>query len=105
MVTEVSQKMLQLIIVYVCYTEAQILVRMFSNLEIGSVSDLWWNFRTIYKARNCLGIGLSYRPTRASTFKLLRGSWIDSKESIPPAYDSLAGLYDDLIPTRFLYPS
>ncbi len=37
-------------------------------------------------------------------FKLLRSLGIDSKESIPPAYATLAGRYDSLIPTRFLAP-
>jgi hypothetical protein len=77
--------------------KAQKLVRMFSSLGIGSVSDLCLNFRTIYMARNRIGTGLSYRPAKASTFKLLRGPGIDSKESIPPAYDILAGLHDDPI--------
>jgi hypothetical protein len=34
--------------------------------------------------RNRVGIGLSYRPTRARIFKILRSPGIDSKEPIPP---------------------
>ncbi len=44
---------------------------------------LCYNFRTIYGARNQVGIGLSYRLTRARICKRLRSLSIDSKESIP----------------------
>ncbi len=36
-------------------------------------------------------------PVRARIFKRLRSPEIDSKEWIPPAYDSLAGRYDNPI--------
>jgi hypothetical protein len=38
------------------------------------------------RARNRVGIGLSYRSARGGIFKLLWSPEIDSKESIPPAY-------------------
>ncbi len=41
---------------------------------------------------------------RDKIFKLLRIPGIDSKESISPAYVSLAGQNDKPIPTRFLAP-
>ncbi len=42
---------------------------------------------------------------RARIFKLLRSPRIDSKEPIPPdCVCSLAGRYDNPIPTRFLAP-
>ncbi len=37
----------------------------------------------------------------ARIFKYIRNPWIDSKESIPPAY---VACYDNPIPTRFLAP-
>ncbi len=48
--------------------------------------------------------GLSW--ALSPNFKLLRSPGIDSNESIPPAYAvcSLAGRYDNPIPTRFLAP-
>ncbi len=55
-------------------------------------------------ARNRVGIGLLYRPARARIFKLLRSPRIDSKEPILPGLCSLAGRYDNPIPTRFLVP-
>ncbi len=41
---------------------------------------------------------------RDGIFELLRSPEIYFKESIPPAYYSLAGRYDNPIPTRFLAP-
>jgi hypothetical protein len=37
-------------------------------------------------ARHRVGIGLSYRPARASICKRLKSPGIDSEKSIPPAY-------------------
>ena len=50
-------------------------------------------------ARNQVGIGLPYRPAIDCIFKLLRSSGIDSGSLC-----SLAGRYDNPMPTRFLAP-
>jgi hypothetical protein len=43
-------------------------------------------FKQSVRARNRVGIGLSYRPTRARSFKRFWSLGIDSKYWIPPAY-------------------
>jgi hypothetical protein len=48
-------------------------------------------FKKSMEARHWGGIGFSYRPARARTFKCLRGPRIDFNESIPPAYVAWIG--------------
>jgi hypothetical protein len=45
-----------------------------------------------------------YKFTEPEFCKLSRSPGVDSKESIPPAYGSLVGWYDNPIPNQFLGP-
>ncbi len=61
---------------------------------------IWLYSMLLYcKVYVCSGL----RP-RARIFKRLWSPGIDFKEWIPPVYSSLAGRYDNPIPTRFLAP-
>ncbi len=53
-------------------------------------------FKQSVEARNRVGIGLSYRPSRVRIFKLLRSPRIDAKEPIPPGCVAWAGIFKPL---------
>ncbi len=68
-------------------------------VEMEGEWSLYWNFITIYSARNRVWIVLSYRTARGNIFKLLRSPGIDYA-----SLRSVAGRYDKPIPTWFLSP-
>jgi hypothetical protein len=67
-----------------------------SKLRLKERHRIYKNFKAVYVLTKILLLG--------DIFAFLRSLGIDSKESILPAYASLAGQYDNPITFRFLAP-